>query len=151
MADLTPPRLIAKKPLTRSRAMRRDSTDAEKRLWSILQNRKLDGWKFRRQVAIDSFIVDFCCIGARLIVEIDGGQHAEKQKRYDDARTRELEARGFRVLRFWNGEVSEDPESVAQEIGRILRADKLGMPGQRHDVPQNPHLPAARRQAAVCL
>jgi very-short-patch-repair endonuclease len=148
MADLTPPRLIAKKPLTRSHAMRRDSTDAERRLWSILQNRKLDGWKFRRQVAIDSFIVDFCCIGARLIVEIDGGQHAEKQKRYDDARTRELEARGFRVLRFWNGEVSEDPESVAQEIGRILRADKLGMPVQRHDVAQNPHLPAARRPAS---
>src|ERR1035437_4114875 len=133
MADLTPPRLIAKKPLTRSRALRRDSTNAEKRLWSILQNRKLDGWKFRRQAAIDSFIVDFCCVGAQLIIELDGGQHAEKQRRYDDARTRELEARGFRVLRFWNIEVLQDTESVAQEIGRMLRADKSVTAVQRHD------------------
>ena len=102
MADLTPPRLIAKKPLARSRALRRDSTGAEKQLWSILQNRKLGGWKFRRQVVLESFVVDFCCIEARLIVELDGEQHADARKRYDDARTRELEARGFRVLRFWN-------------------------------------------------
>ena len=77
MADLTPSRVIAKQPLTRSRALRRDSTEAEKRLWAILRNRNLDGWKFRRQVPIDSFIVDFCCIGARLIVELDGEQHSD--------------------------------------------------------------------------
>jgi very-short-patch-repair endonuclease len=120
MADLTPPRLIAKKSLVRSRALRRDSTDAEKRLWSILQNRKLDGWKFRRQVAIDSFIVDFCCMEARLIVELDGEQHAIVRKSYDDARTRELRALGYRVLRFWNGEVLESAEDVALEVGRML-------------------------------
>jgi very-short-patch-repair endonuclease len=90
MADLTPPHLIHKKPLARSRALRRDSTEAEKRLWFILRDRKLDGWKFRRQVAIESFIVDFCCIEARVIVEIDGEQHADARKHYDDVRTREL-------------------------------------------------------------
>jgi len=77
---------------------------------------------------------------------------ASSRRRTQSGRRREsLPARGFRVLRFWNGEVSEDPESVAQEIGRILRADKLGMPVQRHDVLQNPHLSAAKRPAAVCL
>jgi very-short-patch-repair endonuclease len=146
MADLTPPRLIARRPLTRSRALRRDSTDAEKRLWSILQNRKLGGWKFRRQVAIGSFIVDFCCIGARLIVELDGEQRADAQKRYDDGRTRKLEARGFRVLRFWNSEVSQDSEGVAQEISRMLSADMEAV--RRHDSAQNPHLPTARRPAS---
>jgi very-short-patch-repair endonuclease len=72
MADLAPPHLIPKKTLARSRALRRDSTEAENRLWSILRDRKSDGWKFRRQVAIESFIVDFCRIEARVIVEIDG-------------------------------------------------------------------------------
>jgi len=64
-----PTRLIAKQPLARARTLRRESTDAEKRLWALLRNRNLDGWKFRRQVPIDSFIVDFCCIEGRLIVE----------------------------------------------------------------------------------
>jgi len=120
MPDLTPPRLIAKQPLARSRALRRDSTEAEKHLWSILRNRNLDGWKFRRQVPIDSYIVDFCCIRARLIVEIDGEPHADARKRYDHVRTRELEARGFRVLRFWNSEVLQGTEGVIQEISRTI-------------------------------
>jgi very-short-patch-repair endonuclease len=120
MSSRTPTRLIATEPLARSRELRRDSTEAEKRLWAILRNRNLDGWKFRRQVAIDSFIVDFCCIQARLIVELDGGQHAGKQKSYDDERTRELQTRGFRVLRFWNSEVLQKTEGVVQEISRML-------------------------------
>jgi len=128
MADLTPPRLIAKKPLARSRALRRDSTDAVKRLWSILRNRNLGGWKFRRQVTIDSFIVDFCSTAARLIVELDGEQHADARKRYDDMRTRQLRVLGFTVLRFWNSELSQDLEGVTQEISRVLGAER---PGQR--------------------
>jgi len=138
MADRTPPRLNGKKPLDRSRALRRDSTAAEKRLWSILQNRKLSGWKFRRQVAVDKFIVDFCCIEARLIIELDGEQHADAQKRYDDARTKQLEARGFRVFRFWNHEVPEDPEGIELEISRMLSTDAGAV--RRHDRRQNPHL-----------
>ncbi len=141
MVDLTPPRLIAKKSLIRSRSLRRDSTDSEKRLWSILQNRKLDGWKFRRQVVIDSFVADFCCIEARLIVELDGEQHADSRKRYDDARTRRLVAHGFRVLRFWNSEVLQGAAEVAEEIRRVLQ-------GVRREDPQNPHLPAAKRPAS---
>ena len=141
MVDLIPPRLIGKKPLSRSRALRRDSTESEKRLWSILQNRNLDGWKFRRQVAIDSYIVDFCCIGARLIVELDGEQHAESVKRHDDARTRRLVALGFGVLRFWNNEVLQGAGDVAEEIRAALQSG-------RRDDPQNPHLPAPKGPAS---
>jgi very-short-patch-repair endonuclease len=106
----------------RSRALRRDSTEAETCLWSILRNRSLDGWKFRRQVSIDSFIIDFGCIEGRLIVEVDGEQHADKQKRYDEARTRELQAHGFRILRLWNSKVLMETEGVIQEISRMLNA-----------------------------
>jgi len=137
MPNLTPPRLVAKQPLARSRSLRRDSTEAEKHLWAILRNRKLDGWKFRRQVPIDSFIVDFCCVEARLIVELDGEQHADVQKRYDDMRTRELKTLGFRVLRFWNSEVLQETEGVIQEIRRMLNADRSV---RRLDGAQNPHL-----------
>ena len=122
MPNRTQTRLIAKQPLDRSRALRRDSTEAEKRLWAILRNRNLDGYKFRRQFTIDSYVVDFCCIAERLIIEIDGEQHADARKRYDDARTRELKARGFRVLRFWNTEVLKETEGVVQEISRMLSA-----------------------------
>jgi very-short-patch-repair endonuclease len=120
MPDLTPPRLIATKPLARSRALRRDSTEAEKRLWSILRNRNLDGRKFRRQVTIESYVVDFCCIAERLVIELEGEQHADARKRYDDRRTRELVAHGYRVLRFWNSEVLQESEGVIQEISRML-------------------------------
>ena len=122
MPNLTPPQLIAKQPLAHARALRHDSTEAEKRLWTILRNRKLDGWKFRRQVPIDSFIVDFCCIKAQLIVELDGGQHADEKEHYDDLRTRQLKAFGFRVIRFWNSEVLKKTEGVIQEISRMLNA-----------------------------
>jgi very-short-patch-repair endonuclease len=120
----TPTRLIAKQPLARARTLRRDSTDAEKRLWSFLRNRNLDGWKFRRQMPIDSFIVDFCCIEARLIVELDGGQHADEKKCYDDLRSQQLKALGFRVVRFWNSEVLQEIEGVVQEIRRMLRTER---------------------------
>ena len=78
--------------------------------------------KFRRQMPIDSFVVDFCCIEVRLIVELDGGQHADEKASYDDLRTRQLKALGFRVVRFWNSEMLQETEGVIQEIGRMLRA-----------------------------
>jgi very-short-patch-repair endonuclease len=99
----------------RARELRSKLTDAEQRLWQALRRRQVAGVKFRRQQPIGDFIVDFVCFERRLIVEVDGGQHAE-QVSYDEQRTQWLEARGYRVLRFWNNDVLADTEGVAQAI-----------------------------------
>jgi adenine-specific DNA-methyltransferase len=90
-------------------------TFAERLLWARLRQRELDGFKFRRQHPIGRFIVDFVCIEARVVVEIDGGQHAERRLR-DEARTAWLNGRGYRVLRFWNNEVLQDADAVREAI-----------------------------------
>jgi very-short-patch-repair endonuclease len=84
-----------------------------------LRNRKIAGCKFRRQVPIDRYFADFACLDAKLIVELDGGQHAE-QVAYDAGRTEALEAAGWTVLRFWNGQVLTNPEGVAMTIRAAL-------------------------------
>ena len=109
------------KPRTvRARALRRDQTDAERKLWAMLSNRQVDGFKFRRQVAIDRYFADFACVDAKLVVELDGGQHAD-QAEYDAERTRVLEACGWRVVRFWNHDVLLESEGVADTILAALR------------------------------
>jgi very-short-patch-repair endonuclease len=97
-----------------ARRLRRDMTEAEERLWRELRSRRLDRIKFRRQVPIGSYIADFTCLDARLIVEIDGSQHAESH--HDVVRHAELKRRGFRVLRFWNDDVLKDINSVCDTI-----------------------------------
>jgi len=92
-------------------------TDAERRLWSVLRNRGV-GPKFRRQVPIGPFIVDFAAIDERVVIEVDGGQHAESVR--DQGRDRYLEAQGFRVLRFWNTEVLTNLDGVVTAIRRAL-------------------------------
>ena len=92
-------------------------TDAERHLWSVLRNHGL-GPKFRRQVPIGPFVVDFAAIGERVVIEVDGGQHAESER--DRARDRELEAQGFRVLRFWNTEVLANIEGVVTVVRAAL-------------------------------
>ena len=87
-----------------ARQLRRNQTDAEKFLWSKLRNRQLSGYKFKRQVPVGTYIADFLCQEAMLIVELDGGQHAGQQD-YDQRRTHWLESQGFRVLRLWNNDV----------------------------------------------
>ena len=100
---------------TTARILRSNLTDAEKRLWRRLQRRQIGGAKFRRQQPIGRYIVDFVCFECRVIGEVDGGQHAERQ--YDDEqRTRWFEARGYRVLRFWNNDVLENTDAVAQAV-----------------------------------
>ena len=90
-------------------------TDAEQKLWRHLRNRQLCGHKFRRQHEIDHCNVDFVCPGSMLIVEPDGGQHADQLK-HDERRTRHLQAGGYRVLRFWNNDVLMDIEGVLTVI-----------------------------------
>jgi very-short-patch-repair endonuclease len=96
-----------------ARQLRRDQTDAERVLWFCLRDRRLNGLKFKRQVPIDKYIVDFCCAEARLIVELDGGQHAIRD---ETNRTAILEAMGYLVLRFWNNDVLQNTEGVLEEI-----------------------------------
>jgi very-short-patch-repair endonuclease len=91
MPDLYPPRVTPPETLARSRAMRRNATKAESKLWYQLHDLAALGCKFRRQFPIGNYIVDFCCIEKRLVVELDGTQHLEKTKPYDDTRTKELE------------------------------------------------------------
>jgi very-short-patch-repair endonuclease len=107
--------------LKRSRQLRRDSTEAELRLWSHIRMKNLDGARFRRQYPIEGFIVDFCCTKEKLIVEVDGSQHLENVA-HDDERTRLLQRQGFRVLRFWNGDVMQNVDAVVEVIFEALRA-----------------------------
>jgi crossover junction endodeoxyribonuclease RuvC len=100
--------------IAHARDLRRDGTEVEKRLWRSLSNQQL-GVKFRRQAPVLNYIADFLCHEVRLIVELDGGQHADSV--YDERRTEMLEQAGFRVLRFWNNEVNENLEGVLQTIG----------------------------------
>ena len=101
----------------RARELRSNQTDVEAKLWRRLRDRQVFGAKFRRQHPIGSYIVDFCCPTLRLIVELDGGQHAE-QGAADQARTYFLESRGYRVLRFWNNQVMTQLDDVLEEISK---------------------------------
>ncbi len=102
-----------------ARVMRRQATDAERLLWTHLRARRMAGYKFRRQVVIEPYIVDFLCLEARLIVEADGGQHAQ-QEEYDHKRTLFLESIGYKVLRFWNHEILGDTDAVLERIRSSL-------------------------------
>ena len=104
--------------LSKAQRLRREMTDAERRLWSALRNRQVDGAKFRRQQPIGPFIVDFVCHERRLIIEADGGQYAENGR--DGSRTAFLESKGYRVLRFWNDDVLTNVDGVAGVIAAAL-------------------------------
>ena len=100
-----------------SGALRRNSTDAERKLWSILRNGQMNGLKFRRQVEIDGYIADFLCPEKRLIIEVDGGQHTPER---DARRTAFLEGQSFRILRFWNSDVLQNLDGVWAAIEEAL-------------------------------
>ena len=108
-----------KRPTARSRELRLNATDAERRLWQQISARKLAGVRFNRQFPIGPFICDFVSRTAKLVIEVDGGQHAVDVAK-DQARTAYLEARGYRVIRFWNNDVLERIEGVVNEIETIL-------------------------------
>lgn len=102
-----------------ARALRKNPTDAEKRLWQALRALKPRGTHFRRQVPIGAYIADFCCHSLKLIVEVDGGQHAEAAEK-DAVRTRWLEGRGYTVLRFWNNDVLQNLDGVMTRIAAFV-------------------------------
>ena len=100
--------------------LRANVTDAEKKTWYMVRDRRILGAKFRRQQVIGPFVVDIFCAEFGLIIEIDGSQHAEEQASYDHRRTRWLESKGYRVIRFWNNDVLLEPRSVADAIYHAL-------------------------------
>jgi very-short-patch-repair endonuclease len=110
-----------------SRSLRKNPTDAEKKLWAHLRRKQISGRRFRRQHPLGRYIVDFVCLEAKLIVEIDGGQHTESAHG-DAQRTQWLQRQGFRVVRFWNNEVLGETESVLTEIARMLASQGLPPP-----------------------
>jgi adenine-specific DNA-methyltransferase len=100
--------------------LRSEATDAERHLWSFLRKRQLAGNRFRRQVPIGNYIADFACLDAKLVIEVDGGQHDE-QRRYDERRDASIGALGFRVLRFWNNQVLGETDAVLEVILQALQ------------------------------
>lgn len=104
-----------------ARRLRNNQTDAERKLWRRLRLLKKDGYHFRRQVPVDSFIVDFACFSARLVIEVDGGQHNfAAGLRADRSRDALLRRHGFKALRFWNNDVLRNSEGVEYEIQKQL-------------------------------
>ena len=108
-----------KRPTARSRELRLNATPAERALWEQLSARKVAGVRFNRQFPIGPFICDFVSRTAKLVIEVDGGQHAVDVAK-DEARTAYLEERGYRVIRFWNNDVLDRIDGVVSEIERVL-------------------------------
>ncbi len=134
MDDEKPIWTVSPKLRTNARALRQNSTDAERILWSELRGHRLLGAGFRRQVPIDRYIVDFVCHTARLVIELDGGQHFSTEGEQRDAsRSAAIEAKGFHILRFANNDVLASRAGVLETIAAAIaaRAPTLTLPRKR--------------------
>ncbi len=114
--------------------MRKQPTEAERRLWQMLRDRRFSAFKFRRQVPVGPFIADFLCFETRLIVEADGGQHCESAA--DARRTVWLESQNFRVQRFWNHEILSQPRNVMDRLYTALNSPSPRSPAARRPLPR---------------
>jgi len=122
---------VRRKALKRrtARSLRESATECERKLWSMLRGKQMAHLRFRRQQPIGPYVADFFCPAAKLIVELDGGQHGEDDAvAYDEARTRWLEAQGYRVLRFWNIEFLKESEAVLETIWRAIVESGVPLP-----------------------
>jgi adenine-specific DNA-methyltransferase len=105
----------------RCKNLRKNSTPQERIFWSRVRAKRFTGLKFKRQYPLGKYIVDFICLGKKLIIELDGSQHKEEnQERYDKKRTEFLEKLGFKILRFWNNEINDNLEGVFIKIENLL-------------------------------
>ena len=125
-----------------ARRLRRDATEAERYLWRHLRRRNLNGHRFRRQHPIGPYVADFACLHVRLIIELDGGQHAASRS-YDAQRDVYLAERGFRVLRFWDHDVLTDVETVMDVIRAAMEE------GPPQPAPAPPARGSGERVAAI--
>ena len=107
--------------LNQAKRLRKSMTDSERRLWYRLRAHRFDGYKFKRQVPIGPYVVDFACLNHGVIVELDGGQHSENAK--DVVRDEYLKTNGFRVLRFWNNDVLKNTTAVLEAVLWKLRGE----------------------------
>ncbi len=107
------PRPVRRQTSPHAARLRREKTDVEQHFWLAVRDRRLSGFKFRQQMSFHPHVADFACIAARLVVELDGGQHTPEA---DANRTALIEARGYRVIRFWNNDVIENLEGVLQVV-----------------------------------
>ena len=126
--------------IPRARRLRRDLTDAERKLWWHLRRLPMESGHFRRQATVGPYFVDFACHEKRLAIEVDGSQHAEARRTARDAaRTEFLAARGYRVLRFWNNDVLKETRGVMEAIYDALIGTAKSLPPT-----PNPSPPRAR-------
>ena len=112
--------VVSKIKRDRARSLRRNLTDAEAKLWRMLRGRRFVEFKFRRQVPFRSYILDFVCFEARIVIEVDGSQHSDSKS--DESRDALLRAEGFATLRYWNSDVLLHPDVVAEDIFSRLSA-----------------------------
>lgn len=105
-----------------AKRMRHEPTEAERKLWTLLRNRRFARYKFRRQLPIGDYIVDFVCLSEKLIIEADGSQHAENLR--DETRDAQLRQRGFRLLRLWNHDILARPGAVAEAVWTALESPR---------------------------
>jgi len=125
---------VSPKLRSNARALRKNSTDAERILWSELRGHRLLGAGFRRQVPIENYVADFVCHAARLVIELDGGQHfSEEAEQRDASRSAAIEAKGFQILRFANNDVLANRAGVLETIATAIaaRAPTLTLPRKR--------------------
>jgi very-short-patch-repair endonuclease len=117
----TSPTSISKFRRATARRLRSSQTGAEKSLWRQLRKLEMKGTHFRRQVPIGNYVADFACLASRLVIELDGSHHGdESNTAHDDSRTQWLEAEGYRVLRFWNNDLTENLDGVMGSIYAAL-------------------------------
>jgi very-short-patch-repair endonuclease len=114
-----PPKRSSPKMMHRAGELRHEPTPAQAKLWKFLRLQQLDGTHFRRQYAIDKYIVDFCAPRAKLIIEVDGSQHLDQQD-HDAERTEFLKAKGYRVLRFWNNDILNNIQGVMATVLQVI-------------------------------
>ena len=108
-----------------AKQLRANQTEAERRLWNLVRNKRLAGARFRRQHPIGPYYADLFCFSAKLVVELDGSHHAEPDKAtHDEIRTKWLTERGYRVLRFWNVDVFKNPDGVLETIMNALEQSR---------------------------
>jgi very-short-patch-repair endonuclease len=139
---------VSSKLRSNARSLRKNATDVERILWSELRDHRLNGASFRRQVPIANYIADFMCHAAKLVVELDGGQHfSDDAERADAARSAVIEAEGFRVLRFSNHDVMTNRAGVLETIAAAVaeRAPTLALPRKRERESNQYDLPPEKR------